>query len=369
MKVIIGMSGGVDSSVAAYLLKEQGYEVEGVSFILEERRLKPRNYVSTCCSLESVLDAKKTAELIGINHTMVNLRYEFSEYVIQPFIRAYSMGLTPNPCILCNEHIKFIHLGKIADERGAEYIATGHYARVEPVTKGHGDPGTRRVLKKGVDRRKDQSYVLYVLKDNLLDRLLLPLGWKRKDEVREIARRMNLPSAKRPESQEICFVGGRNYFRFLDNLAEGNSGPVIEWGTDKVLGRHKGIYLYTVGQRKRLGIATGKPLYVVMIDPSRNAVYVGPKEAALAKEFVVGDINRLKRDTFAFERSECRATVKIRSTMNDEPATTAFLGEDTARVVFDEPQWAPAPGQSAVFYHDEAVLGGGVIREVVMKGP
>lgn len=356
------MSGGVDSSIAAYLLKEQGYDVEGVSFILEERRAPVRllpKAPTSCCSIESLIDARKTADRIGISHTMVNLRTEFTEYVIGPFIEAYSKGLTPNPCILCNEHIKFAYLMKIANERGADFIATGHYARVK------GSNVTRHsLLLKGIDPKKDQSYVLYVLKQEELSRLKLPLGEKTKDEVREIARKLNLSAAKRPESQEICFVGGRNYFRFLENLTETNGGPIIDMETGKTLGRHKGIYLYTIGQRKRLGIAAGKALYVVKIDASENAIYVGPKEAAMNREFVVEDINWLNPSVSPLLKggsSSFRATVKIRSMMKDEPATVYVMDYRHVRVIYDEPQWAPAPGQSAVFYDGDVILGGGVI--------
>jgi len=353
-KVIVGMSGGVDSSVAAYLLREQGYDVEGVSFILEERRLS-NSTPSSCCSLESMLDARKTADRIGINHTMVNLRNEFAEHVIDPFIDAYSKGLTPNPCIFCNEHIKFTYLLKIADERGARQIATGHYARV---VEGR--------LRKGLDARKDQSYVLYVLKREILDRLILPLGEKRKEETREVAAGLGLPSAGRPESQEICFVGGKNYFRFLEKIEGGEEGPLIDAATGEVLGRHRGIFRYTIGQRRRLGIATGKPLFVTRIDAWENAVYVGPKEQAMTREFDVTRMNWLVRHGGLGEGGPAflRAGVKVRSTMKDEPAVLTFH-DGRVKVVFDEAQWAPAPGQSAVFYKGDAVIGGGIITEGV----
>ncbi len=369
-KVIVGMSGGVDSSVTAYLLKEQGYEVEGVSFILYEARMK--NTFTGCCSIEAINDARRTAEHMGVKHTAVDLRDEFMGKVIEPFIEAYSKGMTPNPCILCNRHIKFPHLLKIADEKSADFIATGHYARVVSESGGNlTDSPIRRftdssVLMKGIDPKKDQSYVLYVLRKEELNRLLLPLGDKRKDEVREIARALNLPAAKRPESQEICFIEDRNYFRFLENLTGSKEGPIIDVETGETLGTHKGIYLYTVGQRKRLGIATGKPLFVAKIDPSKNAIYVGPREAAMVKEFDVFDINWLVSVTDSpihrFTNSCFRVTVKVRSMMNDEPASIRVLDDNKAKIVYDEPQWAPAPGQSAVFYDGDAVMGGGIIQ-------
>ncbi|MEK6673811.1 MAG: tRNA 2-thiouridine(34) synthase MnmA [Nitrospirota bacterium] len=375
MKVIVGMSGGVDSSVAAYLLKKEGYEVEGVSFVLEERRIQSEAPVSACCSLESLLDAKKTSDVLGIKHTMVSLRSEFADLVIGPFIEAYRRGLTPNPCILCNEHIKFTYLLKIADEKGADYIATGHYARIKHSSEfgvrssefgvRSSEFGVRsselkdrgNLLMKGVDPKKDQSYVLYVLRREALDRLLLPLGTMRKEKVRSIAQELGLPSALRPESQEICFVGDGSYGAFLDDMADSESGPIIEIETGRVLGTHSGIHRYTIGQRKGLGIATGRPLFVVRIDPASKAVYVGQRELALKKEVAVDNINWLVET----EVSELRATVKIRSMMQDEPASLRIISKSSVHVTFDDPQWAPAPGQSAVFYDSDVVLGGGVI--------
>ncbi|MBZ0155455.1 MAG: tRNA 2-thiouridine(34) synthase MnmA [Alphaproteobacteria bacterium] len=345
-KVIVGMSGGVDSSVTAYLLREQGYEVEGVSFILYEARMK--STFSGCCSLASIDDARRTAGHMGVRHSAVDLREEFMEKVIEPFIAAYARGSTPNPCILCNKYIKFPHLLQIAHDRGADCIATGHYAKVEGA-----------LLRKGADARKDQSYVLYVLSREERERLVLPLGDKRKDEVREIARSLGLPAANRPESQEICFVEDNNYSRFMEGLTEGGEGEMIDSVTGKVLGRHRGIHLYTVGQRKRLGIATGEPRYVVEIDPSTCAVYIGPKVAALMRTFEVAEVNWLVEGAGVQERRE--VSVKVRSTMRDEPAVIERIGGDRVRVTFDEPQWAPAPGQSAVFYEGDTVLGGGII--------
>lgn len=395
MKVIVGMSGGVDSSVTAYLLREEGHEVEGLSLILYEARL--RNTFSGCCSIESINDAGKTAERIGIKHTALDLRDEFMTHVIEPFIDAYAKGMTPNPCILCNKHIKFPYLLKVADERNAEFVATGHYARIENrypacVTHGgHDGSNASRIthhasrLLKGIDPKKDQSYVLYVLRQEEMNRIILPLGKKRKDEVRQIARGLSLPAAERPESQEICFIEDKKYFRLLDNATEPKEGPIIDLETGKTLGMHKGIHQYTVGQRKRMGIAAGKPLYVAKIIPSENAVYVGPKESAMMKEFICEDVNWLinpetllagrREDGDAFSTTchlspptshDFRASIKVRSMMKEEPATISVLNANKVKVVYDEPQWAPAPGQSAVFYDSDVVIGGGVISNAFL---
>jgi tRNA-specific 2-thiouridylase len=377
VKVIVGMSGGVDSSVAAYLLREKGYDVEGLSFILWEKRRKAD--FGTCCSLQAVEEAAKTAKYIGIPHRIADVKNVFVENVIEPFVNAYAAGLTPNPCILCNRFIKFPLLIKDAEKRNAEFIATGHYARVEPA------PGTEQkaqsknnlltLLKKGTDLKKDQSYVLYILNQEKLKKLVLPLGHYRKDEVREIAKDLKLPAAKRAASQEVCFVEDRNYFKFIEKLSPlaGKPGPIIDM-TGKVIGTHKGIHAYTVGQRKRLGIAHKKPLYVVKIDVLKNAVYVGTQEDAKEREFYVEDLNWI----LPAPSENFKASVKVRSMMKGEPATIfletsydlraagteqkKYTSHEVVRLVFDEPQWAPASGQSAVFYKDDVVIGGGIIR-------
>jgi tRNA-uridine 2-sulfurtransferase len=376
-KVLVGMSGGVDSSVAAYLLKEKGYEVEGLSLILWEER-KSTDF-KTCCSLQAVEEASETAHHIGITHSVLDVRDNFIEKVIEPFVNSYTTGLTPNPCILCNKFIKFPLLMKEAEKRGAEYIATGHYARVEKSQKSDNDTV---FLKRGIDAKKDQSYVLYILRPEDLKKIILPLGNYKKDEIREIAKRLNLPAAKRAESQEVCFIEDRNYFKFIEKLSPlvGKPGPIIDMnGT--VIGTHKGIHAYTVGQRKRLGISSKKPLYVVRIDALRNTVYVGTQEAAKKREFSVEDLNWILPPP----SENFKVTVKVRSMTKAEPANV-FLGtskelrvtskeqvmyasrithhtsSEIVRLVFDEPQWAPASGQSAVFYNEDTVIGGGVIK-------
>jgi tRNA-specific 2-thiouridylase len=311
----------------------------------------------------------------------VDLRDEFMSRVIEPFIDGYARGITPNPCILCNKYIKFPHLLRVADERGAEFIATGHYALIEN-SRQLAVGGQERVhLKKAIDPKKDQSYVLYALRPEELKRLLLPLGEKKKDEVRTIARELKLPAAKRPESQEICFIGDKNYRTFMHTLVpEERGGPIIDIESKRVVGFHKGIHTCTIGQRKGLGISSPEPLYVVKIDPAGHILYVGPKDAAKMDEFMVDEINWLIESA---ELPKCgsvvkpksiqanfpilciQASVKVRSMMKDEPATLSLMHDGRVHVVYDEPQWAPAPGQSAVFYQGSTVLGGGVISEVI----
>mgnify|MGYP001561767613 CR=1 FL=1 len=366
-KVIVGMSGGVDSSVTAYLLKKQGYEVEGLSFILWETR-QSKNFTA-CCSLQAIEEAAKTAAHLGVPHGAVDVRDDFLEKVIEPFIDAYTKGMTPNPCILCNKYIKFPYLLKEAEKRGAEFIATGHYAKVE-----RAGSTEAAILKKGIDAKKDQSYFLYVLRQEELKRILFPLGDYKKEDVRKLANELKLPAAQRPESQEICFIEGRNYFGLIDKINPDSSGPIMDM-SGKILGKHKGIYHYTIGQRKGLGISSPHPLYVVKIDAEKNIVYVGSQEHAKIKELEVSGLNWLMpihpvRDeslngVHRFTTSPFEATVKIRSMMKSEPAAI-HLSEnaDTVKVIFDEPQWATAPGQSAVFYDGDVVIGGGVIEKV-----
>ena len=380
-KVIIGMSGGVDSSVTAYLLKEQGYEVEGVSFVMwEATKGTPP---ATCCSLQSMESASENARYLGIRHSTIDIRDDFLKKVIEPFVDAYLNGLTPNPCVLCNRLIKFPHLIKEAEKRNAEIISTGHYARVESTKSkeqrarsihNSGHFSDYFFLKKGIDPRKDQSYVLYVLRQEELKRLILPLGYYKKDDVRKVAKELNLPAAERSESQEICFIEDRKYLHFVESISPvaEKAGQIIDLN-GKAIGTHKGIHGYTIGQRKGLGISSPKPLYVVNTDIQKNTVYVGPREAAKKREFSVDDLNWITPlfPPLAIGNKKglkLRASVKVRSTMKDEPATIYIAESEeqrAVRVVFDEPQWAPAPGQSAVFYNQDRVIGGGVIKKSV----
>ncbi len=351
MKAIVAMSGGVDSSVAAYLLKEEGYDVVGVSFELWDRRDVAQSTV--CCSIETIRLAKSVADRLGIHHYTVDVRDAFYTHVIEEFCESYLSGTTPNPCISCNKHIKFDFLIAKAEQLGADVIATGHYAIAEK-----SDDSDRLLLRKGLDPVKDQSYVLYVMSQQELSKTSFPLGKMNKDETREIAGRLGLATALRAESQEICFVGDDRYENFIREFSPDalRPGPIVNReGT--VVGEHKGIAFYTIGQRKGLGIQSSVPRYVANIERTTNTIVIGAREDALRKSIKVKDLNWISVQSL--ENPE-RAGVKIRSTMREVPAML-YPEQEHVIVEFDMPQWAPAPGQSAVFYDGDRVLGGGII--------
>ncbi len=354
MKIIVAMSGGVDSSVVAYLLKKQGHEVIGLSYELWDKRdLKPSNQ---CCSIETINLAKSVARQIGIEHYTVDVRDTFYTHVIESFCESYIKGNTPNPCILCNKYIKFDFMMKKAEELGADCIATGHYAQV--VERRVTDDERRFLLKKGIDKKKDQSDVLYVMNQDELSKTVFPLGEFTKDKTRAIAKEVGLATATRPESQEICFVGDDNYANFVEGFSPESLKPGLILDIDgKVIGEHKGIAFYTIGQRKGLGISSPVPRYVADINRENNTIVIGSRDDATRKKIIVTDLNWISA---GLEESPERVGVKIRSTMNEVPALITPEGENII-VEFDEPQWAPAPGQSAVFYNDDIVLGGGII--------
>lgn len=350
--VLVGMSGGVDSSISAFLLKKEGLVVHGLSLLFWETRFT--SGTTACCSIDSALDAAKTASMLGIRHTTKDVRVEFMEKVIEPFIAGYSNGLTPNPCILCNKYVKFPALIDMANDMGFDFIATGHYAGV-----------LNQRLTMARDKKKDQSYFLYALTRETLSRLLLPLGGLTKDEVREIAKELNLPAAERPESQEICFIDGCDYGKFIRDYYGGSrqnetaapfrEGPITDMEGNKI-GTHNGLYAYTLGQRRRIGIAAKEPLYVIGIDTATNTLKVGPRCNAAARECVVGELNMFVDVNFP-----AALDVRIRSAGRNCPAVVSRIDAVRVRVVFETPQWPPAPGQSAVFYDKDAVIGGGVI--------
>ncbi len=350
MKAIVAMSGGVDSSVAAYLLKKEGYKVVGLSFELWDLRdIKNPNI---CCSVETIEIAREVAGKLGIEHYTVDVRDTFYKYVIENFCNSYITGTTPNPCILCNKFIKFNFLLKKAEEIGAERVATGHYARVRS--------GGRHSLLKGVDPQKDQSYVLYVMTQEELSKTLFPLGGLRKEKTRDIARHLGLASALRPESQEICFIGEGSYVDFIKDFAPDilQPGPVVDM-EGKIIGEHRGIAFYTIGQRKRLGLQTRKPYYVTGINRTKNTIIAGSKKDAIKKTFKVNELNWISITSLL---KPMEVHVKFRSTMKERPAVIIPVKNHRVKVEFDEPQWAPASGQSAVFYDGERVIGGGIIE-------
>ena len=355
-RVVVGMSGGVDSSVAAALLKEQGYEVIGVTLSLSPK-LAPDEAAErddACCTLAAVEDARRVADKLGIDHYCLNFREIFAERVIANFIAEYRRGRTPNPCVRCNDHVKFEAVLRRARAMGADFVATGHYARIERC------PATGRyLLRKGLDQRKDQSYVLYVLTQDELAHTLLPLGELVKEQTRELARKLDLRVADKPESQEICFVVDGDYGSFLRRVAPEvvQPGPVLDL-QGRVVGEHKGIAFHTIGQRRGLGIATGQPLYVVDIDVRRGAVVVGPEEALYREEVLADDVNLIG---VAALEEPIRVQAKVRYRM---PAAEGWLGQpspDRLLLRFDRPQRAITPGQSLVCYQGDTVVGGGTI--------
>lgn len=357
--VLVAMSGGVDSSVAAALLQKRGYEVIGVTMqIWQESHPDPR--YGGCCSLGAVEDARRVARRLGISHYVLNFRRLFADTVIRDFIHEYRSGRTPNPCVQCNRFVKFDALLKKADELGCDYIATGHYARVRF------NPRTGRWnLLRARDKQKDQSYVLYMLTQEQLRRVLFPLGMMpSKEETRRIAAALGLWTANKPDSQEICFVAhAGGYHQFLREITPDAFQPgEIRDVHGRVLGKHSGIALYTVGQRRRLNIYSPVPLYVLRILPEENAIIVGTEEQLYEREMRVEQV--VWSSIPALEKP-LKVMAKIRYNALAAPAWV-YPGEapDSARVVFDQPVRAITPGQIAVFYRGETVVGGGVIRGV-----
>ncbi len=349
------MSGGVDSSLTAALLRDQGYEVIGVTMQIwpsddPEKELEQGG----CCSLSAVHDARRVADTLGIPFYVMNFRELFEEKVIDLFIREYLAGRTPNPCIACNRFIKFDAFLAKAVALGADCIATGHYARIS-FEDGRG----RWVIRKAEDRRKDQTYVLYNMTQEQLSRTLMPLGEYTKDQVRRMAADYGLKVADKPESQEICFVTDNDYHRFLREKVgeEIKPGPFLDT-RGNVLGRHEGLAYYTVGQRKGLGIAFGEPMYVVALDPARNAVILGRHEEVYGSELVAADNNFILYESI---EAPLKVEVKIRYSARPAEAEIAPAGEGRIKVSFREPQRAVTPGQAVVYYQGDYVVGGGTI--------
>lgn len=347
------MSGGVDSSVSAILLKEQGYDVIGITMKLFEGEIE-----GSCCNISSTLDAKRVCDYLQIPHYTLNFKEEFNKYVIQDFINSYSNCRTPNPCIECNKYLKFGSMYQKAQELECDYIATGHYAKIE-----YSEKYKRNVLKKANAISKDQSYVLYNMPVNLLDKIIFPLGdFNSKDEIRKIAKKYQLSVAHKPDSEDICFIPAGNYKTFLENNSniEEKLGNIIN-KDGKILGKHTGLYKYTIGQRKGLGIANKNPLYVIGFNKSKNELIVGEENELYNKQFTVSDINLLTCNKID---NKIMAKVKTRYSCKSHRAELIQCG-NTIRVVFDEPQKNIVPGQSAVFYDEDIVIGGGKIINIL----
>lgn len=353
-RVVVAMSGGVDSSVAAALLVRQGYEVIGMTMCFNLSESKGRR--PACCGLEGIEDARRVAQALEIKHYVVNMQKSLQDYVIKDFCDEYAHGRTPNPCVRCNQYLKFDVLLKKALALDADFIATGHYARI---VISHKSQVTS--LKKAKDKFKDQSYFLYRINKKYLKNILFPLGNYTKTEVRALARKFKLPVAEKPGSQEICFLPDNDYHAFLKNYfnIKPKPGKVVDLDGN-VLGEHKGIAYYTIGQREGLGIACGYPIYVVKIDFKKSRLVVAKKEDAQSKEFLVKDLNFLGKPI----KKKVALKVKIRYNHKESPAEVTRQ-KNRLKIKFKKPQFAITPGQSAVFYQKDTVLGGGIIEKVL----
>lgn len=363
--IAVAMSGGVDSSTVAAMLRAEGHTVIGLTMQLwNQRRLAghegmPESVRGRCCSLDDVYDARRVAETLGIPYYVVNHEERFEREVVRPFVEEYLSGRTPIPCSLCNNHLKFDQLLKVAQQIGADMLATGHYARNE-----FDEESRRWILKRPADTAKDQTYFLFGLTQEQLSRTIFPLGGMSKTEVREFARQSSLALADKPDSQEICFIPRGDYKKFLDAYLEergeilpGTEGELVT--TDgRVVGEHAGIHNFTVGQRKGLGIATGSPLYVIEIKGDKREVVVGSQEDLYGETLRARKVNFIAMNKLV---EPAKFQVKIRHRHQAAAATLEMAGEDEVLATFDEPQRAITPGQAAVFYDNDVVVGGGWI--------
>ena len=351
-KVMLGMSGGVDSSVAALLLTKAGYDVTGVTLRLRPDQHMEESISGGCCSIDDIDDARRVAYKLGIEHIVFNFTDIFQETVIDYFVKEYEQGRTPNPCIACNRHVKFNAMMKRAMELGFDYVATGHYAVIEQSEQG-------RWLLKKAPAAKDQSYVLYSLTQFQLEHTLLPLASYTKPQIRALAEQAGLAIAHKPDSQEICFVPDKDYAGFIERYT-GKKTPtgnfVDESGT--VLGTHKGIAHYTIGQRKGLGVSFGEPMFVTKIDAAHNQIVLGTSGSQYANQLTAGDLNWIAIPNLT---EPVRATAKTRYQAPPAPALLTPLENGLVQVTFDQAQRSITPGQAVVFYKDDIVIGGGTI--------
>jgi len=352
------MSGGVDSSVAAAILKKEGYQVIGVTMHIwpSDNQARDADNYDGCCGASAVADARRVAHMLGIPHYVMDFKEVFARKVIDNFRQEYVLGRTPNPCIRCNHYVKFDALLDRAKGLGADFVATGHHARV--TKNGNED---RYLLKKGIDRHKDQSYVLYSLTQQQLKHILLPVGDFTKERVREIAGDLRLPVAAKAESQEICFIPDNDYPKFLKEYTavKAKPGPILD-RRGNIIGQHRGIPFYTIGQRKGLGIAARDPLYVTAIDPESNAIVVGSKAETYGDELIASGLNWISP---AGVEQPLTARARIRYLHREAEADITPLDIARAHVKFREPQMAIAPGQAIVFYDGDKVIGGGTIEQ------
>lgn len=350
-RVLVAMSGGVDSSVAAAMLIEQGYEVEGATMqIWPDITDEEERCTNGCCSLSAVDDARRVANLLGIKYHVLNFKEQFERDVIDPFVKEYIAGRTPNPCVMCNRTVKFEEFLRRAKTLGFDYICTGHYGLVETGQDG------RMLLRRSVTAEKDQTYALFTLTQEQLSHLLLPVGRLTKPEVREYARKLCLPVSDKPDSQEICFVKDNDYAGFIEKRGyECRPGNFVDLD-GKIIGKHKGIIHYTIGQRKGLGGGFAKPMFVVRIDVEKNEVVLGGNEDTFKNDLIAKDLNWIYKEPI--EPFKCKAKIRYNGPSAD---CTVYPHGDTVRVEFDSPARAVTPGQFAVFYDGDYVIGGGTI--------